>query len=134
MDIQQVFYDTPKTDASSFRLECSPNNTKTMTTNQLLLQVLLFSLSAEAVRVLHTRDYFYVGGQYTTTPAGEHLFENQMYVEHLTPAEVTQPHPIVFMHGGAQSGTVSKQARRPLLTNYIHMPLLPGLHFQLSQV
>jgi len=72
-----------------------------------LLSVLLFSRLASASRVLHTRDYFYVGGQYVTTPAGEHLFENQMYVEHLTPAEVSQPHPVVFMHGGAQSGTVS---------------------------
>ncbi|KAH7031368.1 Alpha/Beta hydrolase protein [Microdochium trichocladiopsis] len=64
-----------------------------------------FSLAALARGVLHTRDYFYVGGQYVPSGAGGYLFENQMYVEHLTPAKVSQPHPIVFMHGGAQSGT-----------------------------
>lgn len=49
----------------------------------------------------------YVGGQYIQNSAGEHVFADQMYVEKLTPAAgVTKPHPIVFIHGQAQTGTV----------------------------
>lgn len=54
----------------------------------------------------HAREYFYVGGEYVTTPSGS-LFENQMYVEKLTPPRVSKPYPIIFLHGGAQTGTVS---------------------------
>lgn len=54
----------------------------------------------------HTREYFYVGGSYVTTTSGS-LFQNQMYVEKLTPPRVSQPYPIVFLHGGGQTGTVS---------------------------
>jgi hypothetical protein len=54
----------------------------------------------------HTREYFYVGGDYVNTTDGW-LFHNQMYVEKLSPsAGSTQPYPIVFLHGGAQTGTV----------------------------
>ncbi|KAL4872100.1 hypothetical protein BDV12DRAFT_6374 [Aspergillus spectabilis] len=54
---------------------------------------------------LHTREYFYVGGEYVNTTDGW-LFHNQMYVEKLSPsAGSTQPYPIVFLHGGAQTGT-----------------------------
>jgi hypothetical protein len=56
----------------------------------------------------HTRDYFYVGGEYVnTTIPGGHLFHNQMYVEKLSPKITLHPYPIVFVHGGAQTGTVS---------------------------
>lgn len=54
----------------------------------------------------HVREYFYVGGNYVTTSSGS-LFQNQMYVEKLTPPRVSQQYPIVFLHGGAQTGTVS---------------------------
>lgn len=54
----------------------------------------------------HLRSYFYIGGQYTNTPAG-HVFQDQMYVEHLTPiGGCKQRYPIIFIHGGAQTGTV----------------------------
>ena len=53
------------------------------------------------------RSYMYVGGQYIQNGAGQHVFTDQMYVEKLTPAAgVTKPHPIVFIHGQAQTGTV----------------------------
>lgn len=54
----------------------------------------------------HVREYFYVGGEYISTSAGS-LFQNQMYVEKLTPPRVSQPYPVIFLHGGAQTGTVS---------------------------
>lgn len=68
----------------------------------------LFANPATASRgeAQHEREYFYVGGNYITTPAGS-LFQNQMYVEKLTPPRVSQAYPIVFLHGGAQTGTVS---------------------------
>jgi hypothetical protein len=53
-----------------------------------------------------SREYFYVGGSYVDTSAG-HLFTDQMYVEKLTPRKPSQPYPLVFIHGQAQTGTVS---------------------------
>lgn len=52
-----------------------------------------------------SRSYFYVGGNYVTTSTGT-LFENQMYVEKLVPLKPSQPYPLVFIHGQAQTGTV----------------------------
>jgi hypothetical protein len=54
------------------------------------------------------REYFYVGGNYINTTSG-HLFVNQMYVEKLVPKKSSQPYPLVFIHGQAQTGTVSSQ-------------------------
>lgn len=68
--------------------------------------------AANAAEALHRREYFYIGGEYIES-GGQHLFQNQMYVEKLTPQRVTQPYPIVFAHGGAQSGTVSATRLRP---------------------
>lgn len=54
------------------------------------------------------RDYLYAGGQYAENSAGDHIFQDQIYVEHLVPVHgVTQKHPIVFLHGSAQTATVS---------------------------
>jgi hypothetical protein len=40
------------------------------------------------------------------TPVG-HILHNQMYVEKLSPAKGSRkPYPIVFVHGGGQTGTV----------------------------
>ncbi|KAL1617404.1 hypothetical protein SLS56_011020 [Neofusicoccum ribis] len=53
---------------------------------------------------LHYRDFFYVGGRYVNSAAGN-LTYDQLYVEKLTPASgVTQPKPVVFFHGGGTSG------------------------------
>ena len=55
----------------------------------------------------HTRRYFYAGGHYADDGAGGHIFKEQSYVEHLAPHTITKKHPIVFIHGQAQTGTVS---------------------------
>ena len=53
------------------------------------------------------RNFFYIGGGYDTEPDGTHLWRNQMYVEHLSPVQITQSLPIILIHGQGQSGTVS---------------------------
>jgi hypothetical protein len=58
---------------------------------------------AAAGEAQHVREYFYAGGEYITTSSNQ----NQMYMEKLTPAIVSQRCPIIFLHGGAQTGTVS---------------------------
>ncbi|PMD29900.1 alpha/beta-hydrolase [Hyaloscypha variabilis F] len=53
----------------------------------------------------HHRSFFYVGGEYVKTSAG-YVLQDQMYVERLLPIGGSkQPYPIVFLHGGAQTGT-----------------------------
>ncbi|MCJ2018211.1 alpha/beta hydrolase [Methylobacterium sp. E-065] len=51
-----------------------------------------------------TSGYFFVGGRYTrvgdkTTALG------QMFVEYRAPKRITQPYPVVMVHGTAQTGT-----------------------------
>ncbi|MCJ1299774.1 hypothetical protein MMC08_002567 [Hypocenomyce scalaris] len=53
-----------------------------------------------------TRTYFYVGGEYVAKEKS-HFFTNQMYVEQLDPIHgPRKPHPLVFIHGLGQCGTV----------------------------
>ncbi|KAJ7762819.1 Alpha/Beta hydrolase protein [Mycena maculata] len=53
---------------------------------------------------LHRRTYLYVGQTYV--PQGNStIAAEQMYVERLTPAEVTQPLPILFIHGMGMTGS-----------------------------
>lgn len=55
-------------------------------------------------RALHRREYFYVGGTYV--PHGSStIHHGQMYVEHLTPAQVTCRIPVLFIHGNGMTGT-----------------------------
>ena len=61
--------------------------------------------TASSTEVPASRTYFYIGGNYVTTSTGT-LFENQMYVEELLPLKPSQPYPLVFIHGQAQTGTV----------------------------
>lgn len=91
----------------------------------LLLWVLLvFSSSLVAAHPLgpvnetpYSRKYFYVGGRYADDGKGEHVFKDQMYVEQLTPIGISiRSHPIVFIHGQAQTGTVCR-----LFSNYTEM-------------
>lgn len=66
------------------------------------------------------REYFYIGGGYADDGTGSEIFTDQMYVERLVPAEgSTKPFPILFIHGNAQTGTVSGvlQLRRHLSVN-----------------
>ncbi|CRG89144.1 hypothetical protein PISL3812_06180 [Talaromyces islandicus] len=54
----------------------------------------------------YKRSYDYFGGKYVDDGTGQHVFTDQMYVERLTPVGVSlKPHPIVFIHGQAQTGT-----------------------------
>jgi len=52
----------------------------------------------------HTREFFYIGGNYTGQ-AGSQLMSGQMYVEVLTPSRVTQKYPLVLFHGNWQTAT-----------------------------
>src|SRR5688572_19000151 len=54
--------------------------------------------------VLAEQGYFFVGGQYTQTKAGE-ARAGQMYVQYQIPEPRTQPYPVVMWHGGGQTGT-----------------------------
>lgn len=52
----------------------------------------------------HTRKIYYLGGDYNQTASGT-ILQNQIYVEQLTPAGgVTQPKPLVLLHGGNIAG------------------------------
>ncbi|KAI1861410.1 uncharacterized protein JN550_010790 [Neoarthrinium moseri] len=76
--------------------------------NALYLLLCIFAVAsvdlAFAGETAHVREYFFVGGQYVNTSAGT-LFQNQIYVEKLSPSQVKQPYPIIFLHGGGQDGT-----------------------------
>lgn len=47
---------------------------------------------------LHRRSYFYVGGTYVVQ-GNSSIMEGAMYVERLTPQHVTQPFPLLIVHG-----------------------------------
>ncbi|KAK7029798.1 AB hydrolase-1 domain-containing protein [Favolaschia claudopus] len=53
---------------------------------------------------LHRRSYLYVGQTYVAQ-GNSSIAADQMYVERLTPAAVTQPLPILFIHGQGMTGT-----------------------------
>ncbi|GJD04318.1 hypothetical protein ColKHC_13143 [Colletotrichum higginsianum] len=53
---------------------------------------------------LHSREFFYVGGQTASDPTGN-ITVGQLYVEKLTPLIKLRPTPLVFIHGGGVSGT-----------------------------
>ena len=47
--------------------------------------------------------YFFVGGRYETVGTKD-IATGQMFVQYHAPAEVTQPYPVVMVHGTAQTG------------------------------
>lgn len=47
--------------------------------------------------------YFFVGGRYEIV-GGKELATGQMFVQFHAPAQVTQPYPVVLVHGTAQTG------------------------------
>jgi len=53
---------------------------------------------------LAEQGYFFVGGHYVES-GGKRLMAGQMYVEYLTPQNVTRPYPIIMIHGTAQTST-----------------------------
>lgn len=79
-----------------------------------LLYPLLFLVSqipfARTAETPYHRTYFYTGGHYEANENGEHVFKDQMYVEHLIPVGgSSKPHPLVFIHGQGQTGTVGNR-------------------------
>ncbi|KAF8646493.1 hypothetical protein AX16_007184 [Volvariella volvacea WC 439] len=57
---------------------------------------------------LHRRSYFYVGQTYRPINPDEDsglISFSQVYVERLTPAVVTKPFPLLFIHGGGMTAT-----------------------------
>ncbi|KAH7355435.1 Alpha/Beta hydrolase protein [Rhexocercosporidium sp. MPI-PUGE-AT-0058] len=70
-----------------------------------ICSLLLLTILTVAQEAPHIRSYFYIGGEYVNTFSGLFL-SGQMYVEKLIPASgCTKPYPIIFIHGGAQTGT-----------------------------
>lgn len=65
--------------------------------------VLALSPRCSSNQPAYARDFFYVGGRYYEDASGNRTTD-QLYVEKLTPAAVTQPKPVVFFHGGGTSG------------------------------
>lgn len=59
---------------------------------------------SHAQSIAFTREFFYVGGQYTSD-GGSAIMTGQMYVEVLRPANVTQRFPLVMLHGNWQTAT-----------------------------
>ncbi|KII96010.1 hypothetical protein PLICRDRAFT_97935 [Plicaturopsis crispa FD-325 SS-3] len=56
--------------------------------------------------VPHIRSYFYVGATYVPEQGSNaSIAHGQMYVEHLVPANVSQPLPLVLIHGKGMTGT-----------------------------
>lgn len=49
--------------------------------------------------------YFFVNGTYFTASDGTRFLANQSYVEYQIPERLEHPFPIVFFHGGNQTGT-----------------------------
>lgn len=57
----------------------------------------------------YIRNYFYVGGKYVPDGSGGHVFQDQMYVERLTPLGGPRYQtPLVFIPGAGQTGTVRR--------------------------
>ena len=66
--------------------------------------LLMLTAGAVSGQVFSEREFFYVGGKYVGSP-GKQVMAGQMYVEVWRPRQVTKPYPIVFIHGGGQTGT-----------------------------
>ena len=83
-------------------------------TRRTLLSLLLGSLLALAATALVAamppvtiadQGYFFVGGEYFTSPAdGQQYMSNQMYVQYQLPVVKKHPYPIVMVHGASQTG------------------------------
>ncbi|KAK0231145.1 Alpha/beta hydrolase family-domain-containing protein [Armillaria fumosa] len=69
-----------------------------------IFTVVFLGLCVKGLGVLHYRSYFYVGQSYDTQN-GSTIALGAMYVEHLVPEKVTQPFPLVFIHGLGMTGT-----------------------------
>jgi pimeloyl-ACP methyl ester carboxylesterase len=66
------------------------------------LALVVLANTASGQRALSTHEFFYVGGKFTGPP-GQEVMAGQMYVEKLTPANVTQKYPIILVHSSASA-------------------------------
>ncbi|KAF8075977.1 Alpha/Beta hydrolase protein [Lyophyllum atratum] len=100
----------PRTDIEAKSLSsCSSFTYTVMFLNVFLLLTLsISSLSSFSQAVtqgtFHRRDYFYIGQTYAVQGNSSIAF-GQIYVEHLTPEKITQPFPLLMIHGHAMTGT-----------------------------
>ena len=62
------------------------------------------SVACDAAAAPAAHGWFFVGGQYLDS-GGKRLMAGQMYVESMSPAQVTQPYPVIMIHGTAQTGS-----------------------------
>lgn len=73
----------------------------------LLATILCFCFVLQrsiATGTLHTRNYFYIGESFS--PFGNSsIASGQIYVEHLIPEKISQPFPLLFIHGHGMTGT-----------------------------
>ena len=84
-------------------------NQKATLGNMLSFSILLASLAclANASKLqgtLHRRNYFYAGGTFVQIGNLTYV-HGQMYVEHLQPAKVTKPYPLLFIEGAGMTGS-----------------------------
>lgn len=54
---------------------------------------------------LNRRNYFYVGEKFSTQ-GNSSIASGQIYVEQLTPQDVTQPFPVLVIHGHGQGHSI----------------------------
>ncbi|KAF9268272.1 alpha/beta-hydrolase [Marasmius fiardii PR-910] len=73
--------------------------------NILAVIQIVQALAGQIAGTLHRRNYFYIGEQYVSIVNESIIAAGQIYVEHLVPTSVTQPLPIVFIHGRGMTGT-----------------------------
>ncbi|KAF9468789.1 alpha beta-hydrolase [Collybia nuda] len=70
----------------------------------LFLSLNCLAVVSAKIGTLHRRQYFYVGQSYVGQ-GNSSIADGQMYVEHLIPAKVSQPFPLMMIHGHDMTGT-----------------------------
>ncbi|KXH67366.1 hypothetical protein CSAL01_04571 [Colletotrichum salicis] len=78
--------------------------TATSSADSSCIGVNAVSSTCRPSETLHSREFFYVGGQSAPDPTGN-ITIGQLYVEKLTPILTLRSTPLVFIHGGGIPGT-----------------------------
>lgn len=75
-----------------------------LSTSILLASLVCLANASKALHgTLHRRNYFYAGGTYVQND-NLTFVHGQIYVEHLQPAKVTKPYPLLFIEGAGMTG------------------------------
>lgn len=98
-------------------------------------QLVMDSIPADA----HTREVFYVGGEYVDDGTGNETVYGQVYVEHLVPVrKPLQKYPIIFIPGSSRTGIVGHivwaNLDSPQLTHHPGLPHHPSQQRQQHQL